>query len=275
VKLLWELPIALHQAGVTISELRIDSFPLYGNFSMLCAQNQTGAPAWDELSAAFAELEVFDLDLPRGKWFRGNPAPNLYKSDVDNFLGAVLARCGRHLRVLELNFLGFTLSSSRGPRLDVQLYNVETIVAKLQELPRLRSLHLRHIDVQEKTLHRLCSGVGRHLASVFISAVRLRNGLWADTIDVLRQEVLARGLRAQRRVLIGKLHGGEFDALASRASTPSDAEDLPNTARRRHNALLEDLEQYVMGNLEHNPLRDSNKPWEMSLDVCTCAYGTR
>ena len=105
--------------------------------------------------------------------------------------------------------------------------------------------------------------------------IRVRNGLWADTFDVLRQKLLGRGLNAPRHAWYGNLHGGEFDAVPSRASTPSDAGDSPIASYRRDGPLLEDLGQYVRGNLDHNPLRDSNRPWEMSLDVCTCAYGAR
>ncbi|KAK4035099.1 hypothetical protein C8A01DRAFT_18179 [Parachaetomium inaequale] len=227
-----------------------------------------------------AELQcVFDLHLPRGKWFRGNTAAKDHKSDIDEFLGAVLARCGRHLRVLELNLFGFTISSGRGSRHDDQFYDAEGILTNLQELPKLRSLRLNHVDLQEKTLHGLCSGIGRHLTWLSTYNVRLRSGLWADTIAVLRQKIAATGARrgrpGARHVSFINLQGGEFDAVPSIASTPSDAGDSAITNCQRDRPLLEDLGRYVMGNLEHNPLRDSQKPWQMSLDVCTCAYGAR
>jgi hypothetical protein len=101
VKLLGEAPIALYRAGAALTKIRLTYVPIYGNFSMLCPQGRT---SWDDLGAACANLAVFECRNIYRERYLVDPLLGEDKSYIDNYVGAILSRCGEHLRVLDLYF---------------------------------------------------------------------------------------------------------------------------------------------------------------------------
>ncbi|KAL2129693.1 hypothetical protein VTI74DRAFT_7436 [Chaetomium olivicolor] len=52
VRLLWEVPVVLHKAGIQLKEMNVGVIPLCLNFSLLCLTDQAGAPTWEDLRDA-------------------------------------------------------------------------------------------------------------------------------------------------------------------------------------------------------------------------------
>ncbi|KAL2126313.1 hypothetical protein VTI74DRAFT_1205 [Chaetomium olivicolor] len=162
-RVLWELPIALHRAGVTLTELNITKLPLYNHFSMLRPKDDTGTPLYEELSAECAKLEVFDLSVSGCRGIRHHYLPDQDQSHIDDVLGVMLAGCSHHLRALGFDFYALSINSGRGGQRLEGGFPSDAFITQLQELPRLRQLHLNHVELQQKTFKELCSNIGREL----------------------------------------------------------------------------------------------------------------
>jgi hypothetical protein len=262
-RLLWEVPIALHRAGVTITEIELNNLPQFSDFSVLCAQDRNGVSLWSELGAACEKLEVLDVALADIKGIRLRDLQDTDKAHLDNFLGAVLSRCSPCLRVLRLNFYGFctTVETDRGQR--DGSYPADPFIARLQELPRIRWLDLERVDLRQKTLDTLCKNLSDKLEELSLLEIKLLDGTWADSLDILRTKVAPAVARYRastgswyRRVDLSELQGGEFGAGRQYvASSPSESGHYqPAIIYER---LLEtQAGKYVKGELEHNPLRN-------------------
>jgi hypothetical protein len=261
-RLLWEVPIALHRAGITVTEIEVNSLPQFSDFSVLCAQDPDGVPLSSELGAACEKLEVLDVNLADIKGIRLRDLPDTDKAHLDNFLGATLSRCGPYLRVLKLNFYGFctTVETDRGQR--DGSYPADTIIAKLQELPRIRWLDLERVDLRQKTLDTLCRNLGNKLQDLTLLEVKLLDGTWANAIDILRTKLAPAVARYRAstgswypRVSLSELQGGEFGAGRFATSSPSES-GFPYSPFVDEGLLETQAGKYVVGLLEQNPLRN-------------------
>ena len=263
-RILWELPIALHRAGAVLVGMQINNLPLYGNFSALHAQDEkTGAPAWDELSAACQHLETFDLRTGNCKGLRANYLPAHDKSHVDGFLGAILSRCGPHLRVLNLDFYALCINTGMLASNYEGSYHSDSYLRRLQPTPRLRRLRLNHVELQRDTVNAFCDNLGSNLSWLDMHDVNLHGGSWADAVDTLRGKMAPESARPHAgSCSLTWLQGGEF-VLAGEGpetegelDTDDDTEPLPFDSNPRAKRLWAATGKYVEGVLEHNPLRD-------------------
>ncbi|KAG7293516.1 hypothetical protein NEMBOFW57_003568 [Staphylotrichum longicolle] len=260
VRLLWELPIALHRAGAGLTELWINSFPQHdGNFSALQAQDRTtGVPAWDDLGAACQNLEAFELLVTSSMMSRDNSLPPRDKASVDNFLGAVLSRCGTRLRSLSLNLYGLSVKTDRPGTSFEGAFHSDPFLGRLKELPRLHCLSLRHVELERETFKSLCNGLGSDLRDLDMVDVLVHGGGWADAVDTLREKMATAFGREVGYCSLYGLYGPEFvgtdvppvedgseDSL-SEDSVSQDDSDVLSTA----------VQKYIQGLREHNPLRE-------------------
>jgi hypothetical protein len=185
VRLLWELPIALHRAGATLRELTLQSFPLYTNFPMLTPQDQMGVPTWDKLAAACGRLEVFECSQASRKGIRDDYLPDEDRSHIDGFFGAILSRCSQYLRVLYLDFYNLSINTGQAAPTPEGSYHADPFITRLQALPGIRRLSLGHLELQHGTFHKLCSNLGDKLEHIWLCDITLHNGGWADALDLL------------------------------------------------------------------------------------------
>ena len=200
-RLFWELPIALHRAGVALTELQLLSCPRYDSF----VPPVTRAPAWDELAVACQNLETFTATLA------GTPhthafihlLPGAKNPRIDDYLGAVLSRCGPRLRCLKLSFR--------------PLYRSDVFLQRLQApgLPQLRELKLSGLVMQQATLIALCGSFGRELTNLELLDIVVDGRAWADAIDIIRGKGVVK-----QRVFLSRLEGGY---IAGAAWTLSDS----------------------------------------------------
>jgi hypothetical protein len=256
-RLLWELPIALHRAGAVLADLRIGNLPMYNGFSALHAQNpDTRTSAWDELAAACQNLEVFDLSVSSFKGIRRHHLPHKDKSHIDNFLGAILSRCGPRLRHLSLDFFGLSINTGTPGSFFEGSYHSDPFLRRLQDMSRLRGLTLSHVELRRDTLSSFCDNLGGELVELSMLAVTLHGGGWADAVDTLRGKLAAACARGRGSCSLDALQGGEFMA-AERPTTGNGNEgDLDEgELNRGENELLDAIEKYVEGRVAHNPLR--------------------
>ncbi|KAK4246079.1 hypothetical protein C7999DRAFT_15783 [Corynascus novoguineensis] len=199
-----------------------------------------------EFETACAELQVFSFRIPPwGSFFtRHHTFAAAGKPHIDSFFGKILSRCGPHLRVFDLDCYRLLIDTP-DISLENRFFHADYIITTLGKLPRIRVLNLVDMDLQKDTLEALCSGLGEDIMSIEIDRVRLHNGNWADTMDILREKTGASGARRSRhwngKVAFWRLRGAEFDH--------------PRDDEWSKSALEEETEKYVKGILEWNPLR--------------------
>jgi hypothetical protein len=174
-RILSELPIALHKAGVTLESLRVMVFPTIGNhvlavrpFPAYLVDNidtmgaeQTSAdqtPAWNDLRAASQHLKTFNFD--RGildhQPLRTAPLASEEKDCIDAFLTCFLSS-GR-LEDSYVNMDAFRLNDGRE---DVEdYYRLDSVLAAIPALPYLLELVFVNFAATHDELRRLLLRLG-------------------------------------------------------------------------------------------------------------------
>ncbi len=160
-RLLWELPIALHQADTPLRELQINIIPRHGYFSILSPgayyPPDRAAATWAALADACEHLEAF-VFRP-GIHYQQTAEDD--KTYLDAYLTAVLGRCApRRLRHLDLDFFQACMNyvESPGDETRRHFYPAADLVAGLVALPRVKSLRLRGVELREGELDRVVCG---------------------------------------------------------------------------------------------------------------------
>ena len=237
-RLLWEVPIALHKRCVALTGLVLSNIPLHDHLSKLSPQDPT---SWRDLSAACASLEVFECHHSFGRFGR---VKGEGQSAMDNYVGAILSRCGQRLRVLDLNFGAWPWAADTGP-----------VLSRLSPMPRIQDLGLVSVNLQEQTLSAFCNGLGNGLKSLRLRGVKLLSGGWARPVDLLREKMAAANATARRRgwpmrrtTDISRLYGGEFNI-----TVPGDDPWFNSEAEGKR--LKRETRDYIYGTSETNPFR--------------------
>ncbi len=222
-QLFWQLPIALHEAGVPLRELKIDVIPVCPLASVLRPSYPTSAtgngpkkPApWHKLSAACASLQSFEL-LGRNRvgFGYGQMGPEDC-TDITHFVSAILASCTPHgLRTLILDFIPFD-PSTIGDITPYDRFPASALVGALPAaMPQLRKLLVRGVELDQSHLEAVCGwpGDGR-LESLSLAGIELPSGRWADAVDILRQKLVTDKVGKARWCYLESLRGGEFDNM--------------------------------------------------------------
>lgn len=243
VRLLWELPIALHQAGVAVTQIGMSTLPVSTNFPIPFAQDHNGSPAWEDLAAACERLEFFDLKMIDNREINTTHLSDKDKSHLDNFIGSILSRCGQHLRILKLAFIGIGISTGSGGGFG-ESYHADSILSKIQELPRIRHVELRRLQLERKTLNAFCRNLGDDLGRLLLFRIAVQDGVWADAIDMLRNK-MATDSEYGPWVTLRYLSGGEFGTD-------------PTERSESEGPLAQAAARYVTGMLACNPLREGH-----------------
>lgn len=268
-RLLWELPIALREAGAPpLRELHLHVVPRYGNFATLSPAAyyppERAAATWGQLSAACEALEIFA--------FRPSicyqQTPNDDKVHLDRYLTAAMARCGqRSLRHFDLDFLQEEIDVWRLRTMARRRFYPAIALARgLPALPRVRDLRLRGLELRQADIEDLvCNKIGGCLATLKITNMMLRGGgTWAGTLDGIQPRLAARG--GSLEVWFSRLRGGGVEGdwdgdgpvVELPVTLPLSGSRWPEGGERSAEAsvLAADIARYVLGFTEENPLRD-------------------
>ncbi|PVH72827.1 hypothetical protein DL98DRAFT_520286 [Cadophora sp. DSE1049] len=207
-KLLSELPIAIHKAGVRLRDVNVGCFPLKVNQSMVCPDRRDPFnPAWSDLRAACQPISKFDFGSGsmNSQPLRYEHLPADQQGDMDQYLGAMLS--GQSLETVRLDFHAFGINDGRGKEEPHHIGKLlETVL-----LPSISSLQLGGgAAMNQNELEKFCSGLGCGLTSLHLYRMELSSGSWAGVLDILRDKVGTRCLEDRCKVSGVSLTGGEF-----------------------------------------------------------------
>ncbi|EEU48918.1 uncharacterized protein NECHADRAFT_75551 [Fusarium vanettenii 77-13-4] len=238
-RIISELPIALHKAGVSLEYFRLSScLPVRSNFSDICPglDISPDAAAWHDLQSAFQQLKGFELQDVGWEYHRQDRTvyiPSEGRAFIEAYIGAVLS--GQCLENVELDLSGFGL-------VDRDIGWVEPChlsgVFSSISWPRIKYLDIMGVTFTQEELVRFCLDLSPSLDDLFLDMINLWDGSWAHTLDILREKVMA---KPELLVLLGDWRGRELGLKARVSRSGSPPWEL------RDEGLPEKFRQYVQG----------------------------
>jgi hypothetical protein len=178
-RILSELPIALHKAGVSLRAVRIAvrltrnnhmairHFTDYVNGESKMTHDEGSpslpqVPAWDELRAASQHLEKFYMHEPFPTY--RDPPPlipverEVQDDCINTFLGCFL--CNPLLEDIYIDMFQFYQGDGDYVSDQKLSYPLGPVLAAMPALPRIKWLNLEYIQAEEAQLAKFCRGLG-------------------------------------------------------------------------------------------------------------------
>ncbi|KFX86653.1 hypothetical protein V490_08985 [Pseudogymnoascus sp. VKM F-3557] len=223
-KLLWELPIALHNAGLILRSIFIRRFP-HPNWYPV----NYPAP-WTNLSAACQHLSEFHLEsiILRGSSKPFDPLLGREQALIEQYMGAVLS--SEALEVIVISFQDIdTIASLYRP----STYYRAGLLPEAINWPRIKRLDISHISFSQVELENFCSGLGYKIEDIRLCYMALRSGSWAGILDMLRERAAK---KRQSCKYLYELTGGELGQQNTRLI--EESRDYVNGVRVTENPLM-------------------------------------
>ena len=194
-RILSDLPIAIHRAGVTLREMGIAAFPRTAHAASPLVRDA------ESLRAAFQDLEEVNF-WPQDD--RSYTAAGL--EQLNEYLGALVS--GHSLEHLIINVTGARRGGSTG---------MSAIGPALRMLhgPRLKLMALQFAQFTQSEWDAFCDGLGDQLDGLSLSDVDITDGSWRSSIRVLRRKTASRCDEGLCEVSLCSLTGGEFGGGSS------------------------------------------------------------
>lgn len=250
-KILSELPIAAHKAGVKLRALYLSCLPLRSNFSMLCPDRPDELNPWADLHAACQSLQTFAMGCDGNMKYQPSRDTHHLPEDqayINHYFGALLS--SQSLEFVNIDLWCFTTTNSEVVQ---PLYRAGSILNAASS-PCIKRVYIRHISLSQCELEKFCRQLGPSVEDVYLHDVELLSGSWIGVLDILREKVLSSCYTGEIHVYFNELKGGEFasgkkhDALAL-SSDPSLEWDFEVPS------IIARAQKYVLGELTENPLK--------------------
>ncbi|GES60552.1 hypothetical protein ATEIFO6365_0006001100 [Aspergillus terreus] len=248
-RLLCDLPIAIHRAGVTLRDLFIGPFPLLRDYALLASDAQDDRTVWTDLRAACRSLRraSFGEQLNIQKIRHDHLVPD-DKRYVDEYIGALLS--SPDLEDVCLRMSPFSLDDGWGTKHG--MYDISAVLAAAR-WPRIRRISIISLSLTQEALDAFCVGLPQNSMVYLHLVMDLLAGSWAPALDSLRAK-----LRPQATVYFRAPTGGEFEALGARRRVrTSDWLFNPNFKYPETPTLVRQAAAYLAGADMVNPLRYS------------------
>ncbi|GIK04011.1 hypothetical protein Aspvir_008086 [Aspergillus viridinutans] len=209
-RILLELPVAIHKAGVKLRDLFIGPFPCRGSFSLLCPDtmsSSTDPTAWSDLRAACSSLRRVDFgSCLNHRSIRHEHLRPEEKYYVNQYLNTIL--CSAGLEDVRMSFYPFGLNDGRTTK--VGWYDLGPVLAAVK-WPRIKHLAILDVSSKQDDLQRFCSGLSDTMSSLQLSSIQLLNGSWAGILATLDEKVGYRFREQKATGYLSYLRGEEFE----------------------------------------------------------------
>jgi hypothetical protein len=218
-RILFDLPVAIHKAGIKLRYFDLGPFPCQGSFSLLCpdtVSNPTDPAAWSDLRAACSSLWRVDFGMyyDRRHLRHEHLRPD-EKYYVDQYLSTVL--CSADLKVVWLGLRSFGLNDGRTTK--EGWYDIGPVLSAVN-WPRIERILLSAVSVKQDELARFCAGLGPSTRSFSLSTIHLLDGSWEGILRTLDEKVRTTFREQNVSVNLTNLTGGEFGEVEIKAMPP-------------------------------------------------------
>ncbi|GFF70303.1 hypothetical protein IFM60648_03138 [Aspergillus lentulus] len=218
-RILFDLPAAIHKAGIKLRYLYLGPFPWRYGFSLLCpdtVSNPTDPAAWSDLRAACSSLWTVDFGMNyaklRVRLEHLRPEERYY---VDQYLSTVL--CSADLKTVSLDLSSFGLSDGRTTM--EGWYDIDPVLSAVN-WPRIEDITISHVSAKQDELERFCTGLGPSTRRLSLSTIHLLDGNWEGILRTLDEKVRTTFREENVSVYLDHLTGGEFGEVEIRARSP-------------------------------------------------------
>ncbi|KAH1289700.1 hypothetical protein KXX44_004999 [Aspergillus fumigatus] len=173
-RILFDLPVAIHKAGIKLRNLDLGPFPCRGSFSLLCpdtVSNPTDPAVWSALRAACSSLWRVNFGMNQ----------NHHRPHIRH----------EHLRP------------------DEKFY-VDQTSAHAVNWPRIERISISHVSSKQQELESFCSGLGPSTRRLSLYAIHLLDGSWEGILCTLDEKMRSTFHEQNVTVYLSDLTGGEF-----------------------------------------------------------------
>lgn len=277
-RLLADIPIACHEAGVRIKTLHVCCFPLVYGFQSLVPshargkENKEQANPWTRLATACRELIDFDFNASNCMPVRHQRLP---EKDYTIMIGYISAACSSaQLQFCKLSFRVYGINDGKStwwsgdrtqaPRTETYYLGAPILNSLVSK--DLRSLTIMYVEVDGATLLNALAGLhASQLQFLYLCSIVLTQGRWLDITNQLHDLLCSRPDNGKKpRISMSSLRGMEFGAaVAFEERDPwfsGDAEEwdrfFEKLETHQHPALQKDVEEWITKDRgqEPNPL---------------------
>ncbi|KAJ2983144.1 hypothetical protein NQ176_g916 [Zarea fungicola] len=254
IRVLSALPLALHAAGVEITDLFVSCFPHYRGFPLLLSgheQQETDVELL--LRQAFAKLELFEFGWTgmNSKGIRQELLPETEASPMHAYIRAVLS--SSHLQRVGMSFRTYGVASGRGLSHEAAFSLGPTLLPFCSLT--LSRFCLSNVQLKQDELGPVLKQLGQSLRFFFIYAIQLLDGAWAPLLEVIRDSTAWRCREGRCRALLSGLTGGELGVPREPKRDKWFGICIPVRSVPRE-VLLEECEKFISGERDTNPLRE-------------------
>ena len=264
-----ELPLACHEAGVSLRGLSIGCFPLTKHFDLLLPAGHADG-AWIPLAIACQGFEVLHF-AARGMSCTPHRPVRLGGADsavVDAYISAVCS--SPRLEMLYITMKNFGVLDNRyrrpdsPPCLPYLYHRAENILGSLTT-KTLRDVTLMHLEMNATELETLVQRLSESsLLSVYFTCITLDQGQYVEAMSLLRNKIVAQNTKP--RILFASLQGAEFgpptkfddeNNMSMYSSDPNVVDELWDRLEEHDDpASLQLVQSWVtdVGSDEPNPL---------------------
>lgn len=255
VKILSELPIAMHEAGVVLRHLAVNHLPEFNSYSTLCPGDYESlhSSAWRELSAACQHLEVFQVE------WGGRPARGdfLYLDDQvysERYVNTVLS--SKQLEHVNITISPYGLSDGTGHTTE-RVPHMPAILANIN-WPRIKKVSINTLSLKYEELEQFCKALGSNVEYIGLISINLQSGSWVNILDILRDKMASSRKSGKCRVWLADLRGGE---LGQRGSNFVNRTPDPRRLELEDPGLVDLFRDYIEGDMDENPAVKSRFFW--------------
>ncbi|KAI8655155.1 hypothetical protein NCS57_01263600 [Fusarium keratoplasticum] len=255
VKILSELPIAMHEAGVVLRYLTVGCFPELNSYSTLCPgeDESLDSPEWGDLSAACQHLEVFQVEWG-GRPARGNFLDLGDEVYNERYVNSVLS--SQQLQHVNVTISPFGLTDSTG-HTTIRVPHMPAVLANIN-WPRIKHVSINTLSLNYEELEHFCKALGLNVEYIGLISINLESGSWANILDILRDKMASSRKSERCRVWLADLRGGE---LGQRGSSFVNRTPFPRGQELEDPGLIDWFRDYIKGEMDENPAVKSRFFW--------------
>ncbi|KAL3459678.1 hypothetical protein BJX64DRAFT_291024 [Aspergillus heterothallicus] len=248
-RILSELPIAIHEAGVVLRDLNVGIFPCRRGQTLVCPGPGQSSLLWSKLRAACQSLRrvTFGDDL-HNLPIRHSHLGSNESRHLNQFLSGLVS--SRELERVKIYTRAFGLNDGRGREGE---YDLSPVLADVN-WPCIREVSILSASVSQEAVERFFTGLGSDTIETFhfgrfdlLEEQGGGPGSWARALDILRAKLLPQ----VRKVYYCECYGGEFGPRQKRENNDYYS---PNFKIPERPHIVKETERYISGTCTENPL---------------------
>lgn len=253
--LLWDVPVALHRAGVSIRKLSIQCFTGDRKFELEIATNGYLNGKEAEFRDGLSSLYSFQFSPKRSQ-------TGIFLTDLEAFtVGREyqiinylrLCTSSAQLRVLHISFEHFRCMTMKLNKQDELLLSLADVLESMGST-RLHKIQVEYASVTQAGVLGMCERLGPETSCVLLNQLNLQSGNWAGVLDALRSAIGPDVAQGRCRFSMANFDSAELERYYKASDSLRYLIRGKLVDIMRMEDVFEEVWDYVAGGLNENPL---------------------